>query len=166
MEEIWKVVEEFPTYEVSNLGRIKFTKSNTIKTTKIKNGRVIIRFKINNKQYERFLSRILAIAFIPNPENKSDVNHIDENPLNNDLSNLEWTTRKENNNHGTRNKRASLKMLKNGGKRVKQIDLQGNLIKIYPSCNRTQQHGFTFSLVAKVCRGEQNTHKGFKWEYV
>lgn len=64
-----------------------------------KKGYWVVHFKVNHKRIVRQMHRLLACAFIPNPENKPTVNHKDGNKLNNELSNLEWATHKENNWH-------------------------------------------------------------------
>lgn len=108
MEEIWKDIKEYEgIYQVSNLGRVKSLKHS--KEGKLLKGRVtgkgylsVALFR-NSVRKSNSIHRLVAEAFIPNPENKPEVNHIDENKLNNDVSNLEWVTSKENSNHGTRN---------------------------------------------------------------
>lgn len=68
-----------------------------------------VQFTVDGKRHTTGVHRLVAIAFIPNPENKSDVNHIDGNKSNNHVSNLEWCTHKENMAHGKR-----LKLFKPG----------------------------------------------------
>ena len=63
----------------------------------------------DGKKKRYLVHRLVAIAFIPNPNNYKEVNHKDENPSNNNVKNLEWCTREYNNNYGTRNKKASEK---------------------------------------------------------
>ena len=89
-------------YYISNFGRVWNKKNKDW----LKNHENQGRYKVNmyNKQF--ILSRIVAQTFIPNPDNKPEVNHKDENPANNRADNLEWMTRKENNNYGTRIQRA------------------------------------------------------------
>lgn len=112
-KEIWKKIDWSPDYEISNYGRIKSYKHDKIngKLRKLrpdpKRGYVTIRLpNIYTGQYKRTgIHRLVAESFIPNPDNKEQVNHIDENKANNYFKNLEWTTSKENCNHGTRNER-------------------------------------------------------------
>jgi uncharacterized membrane protein len=111
--EIWKDIKEFEGYyQVSNLARIKSIqrlKSNgngmqlqpeKIKNIQIqKNGYQYVNLYKDNKNHTRRLHRLVAEAFIPNRENKPDVNHIDANKTNNLPNNLEWATKKENTRH-------------------------------------------------------------------
>lgn len=105
MEEIWKDVVGYEgLYQVSNLGRIKsFVKhtgnGNILKNFKNTDGYDLVIITNGIKRSTKTVHRLMAIAFIPNPENKPQVNHIDANKKNNNLSNLEWVTRSENTLH-------------------------------------------------------------------
>lgn len=95
-------VKEFEGYlEISRLGVIKRGK-HVFKHTETTAGYWRVNISIKNKKYYRFVHRLLAIAFLPNPENKPYINHIDGNPKNNSLENLEWCTAAENNLHAFR----------------------------------------------------------------
>lgn len=101
MEEMWVTVDEFPKYMVSNFGRIKNNKNRILKTGVHRDGYSQICLRKNKKSYTRKIHRLVAIAFISNPENKPVVNHIDEDRTNNQVNNLEWMTIKENNLYGS-----------------------------------------------------------------
>ena len=139
--EVWKPIKGYENlYEVSNLGNIKslsreiitsnnkkyFTKCKILKKDISNKGYYRVIFKINKKSKHYSVSRLVAEAFIPNPNNLPCVNHKDENPLNNCVSNLEWCTHKYNMNYGTRNQRISKN--KRNKEKINQYDLQGNYI--------------------------------------
>ncbi len=107
-----------------------------------------------------YVHRILAIAFIPNPENKKCVNHIDGNKLNNELSNLEWVTHGENNSHAIK---IGLKKSIHPARGVIQMDLNGNEIARY----RTSEDvpGFNSGTICKAANSG-GIGKGFKWKYI
>lgn len=85
---------------ISEIGVVINTKTGKVKTQRVaKNGYYTVNIIENNKATVMYVHRLLALTFIPNPENKRTVNHIDGNKLNNSLSNLEWSTDKENIKH-------------------------------------------------------------------
>lgn len=118
MEEIWKDIEGYEGYyQVSNLGRVRsldhidcrgrHIKGKTTKQLKDKDGYYYVQLNKNGVQTKKKVHRLVAIAFIPNPENKREVSHLDETKTNNQVSNLEWATSKENNNMPIRRQRLS-----------------------------------------------------------
>lgn len=171
--EIWKDVVDFEgLYQVSNFGRVHSIKTNCILmhcNNKLGYARLILRK--NKKNYGCQVHRLVAIAFIPNINNYPEVNHKDENPRNNKLENLEWCTKKYNNNYGTKIQRqvANTDYSSIGekqSKKVKQISLDGNAIKTWSSANECKrQLGLDNSWIAHCCRGNQKTAYGFRWEY-
>ena len=94
-EEVWKEIINFPNYKISNLGNVINIKTNYIKKLSLKNGYYCTHLSKNDKDTYYLVHRLVAIHFIPNPENKPTVNHIDKNKLNNTLDNLEWATHSE-----------------------------------------------------------------------
>ena len=147
MKEVWKPVpiKEFEnSHSVSNLGRVKSNK-RLIHNSKFKtkyttqmNEKILVGnlrqgycdVKLNNKKTFR-VHRLVALAFIPNPDNKCCVNHKDGNKLNNNVSNLEWVTNQENMTHAKENNLLSKGKNHYRAKSIIQLDLNGNFIAKY-----------------------------------
>ena len=154
-------IEGFEKYEVSNLGKVRNIKSGRILKPYLNhNGYLKHHLYKHNKLKELFLHRIIAIAFIDNHEEKPCVNHIDENKLNNDLSNLEWCTERENAIHGTRIKRIAEKNFK----KVIQLDLNDNVLNEFESMKQAEQETGVFATsISACCNGKVKSAGGFKW---
>ena len=122
MKEVWKDIKDYEgLYQVSNLGRIKsvdriikrkkngdyFQKGRILNLQIAKNGYYICKLSYQNKKPSKNVHKLVAEAFISNPNNYPCINHKDENKLNNNVNNLEWCTCKYNNNYGTKKERIS-----------------------------------------------------------
>ena len=104
----WKQIQGYENYEVSNEGQVRNRKTGKVlKPQKNNSGYLLVGLRKNGKQKWYSVHRLVAQAFIPNPHNKPTVNHIDENKENNNVSNLEWMTYAEQNEHGTRIERVA-----------------------------------------------------------
>ena len=137
MEEVWKEIKDYPMYEISSLGRVRSYCSKShgerrrVDIPKIlsnKIDRIGYSFiHLNNEKGRRPLRihRLVAEAFIPNPNSYPEVNHIDENKQNNCISNLEWCTRLQNVRHS--------KVWESVKREVNQYDSEHNLIKTWYS---------------------------------
>lgn len=169
-------------YEVSNLGRIKnLNYRNTGKERLMnpsENGKGYFQVCLSKNGNTKMCSvhRLVAQTFIPNPENKPCINHKiqgkkgksmnfvffnEDGSVNKERTTIEWVTYKENNDYGNRTERAA----KARSKRVLQLSLSGDLIKVWESVNECGRNGFSQSCVCDCCNGKRKTHKGFRWEY-
>ena len=96
-DERWKRVKEFPEYWVSNRGRVYSTVTDRfIEGTRLRSGYIDVSLKIAGERFHRYLHRMVAEAFIPNPDNYPIVRHLDDDPSNNDVENLAWGTQTDN----------------------------------------------------------------------
>lgn len=183
MKEVWKPVVGYEgLYEVSSDGRVKslFRYKKELKPNITRNGYATVELFKDKSSKRLLIHRLVAMAFIPNPDNLPQVNHIDENKLNNDVSNLEWITAKENMNFGTRNKRQKdatnysdekRKFIarengKKASRSVMQFSLDGNFIEKY--CSGKDAHKQTcinHSHIMECCSGKRKTAGGYVWKY-
>jgi hypothetical protein len=176
--ENWLPIQGYEgVYEVSNFGNIRSVKTTVPCLMKLnfkKNGYVYICLSDNNKKNHFRVHRVVAIAFISNPGNKSVVNHKDGDKANNKVENLEWVTSSENDIHAYKNGlRVSPKVWTgkkgadhNRSVKVIQQDLSGNFIEQYDSSQQAKMiTGIPHQNIIKVCRGQRATAGGFKWEY-
>ena len=100
IEEIWVDIKEYEgLYQISNMGRVRNSKNKIKKSRVTKSGYVIIDLNKDKHPQTFYVHRLVAEAFIPNPDNKLYVDHIDTNKENNNVNNLRWATAKENMNN-------------------------------------------------------------------
>lgn len=167
--EQWKDIIYEKDYQISNLGRIKsfkWGKERILKQSQCMNGYYYVCLSKNGIVKNYFVHRLVAEAFIPNPNNLPCVNHKDEDKSNNIVSNLEWCDVKYNTNYGTRNKRIG-KSNTNGklSKPVLQYTLDGQFVKEWSSTMECKRNGYNHSHIIECCRKNRKTHKGFIWKY-
>jgi len=181
--EIWVPVRDYESkYEISNFGRVKSIGGYSVRRG---NGSYILEEKIlspwvNKAGYSsvklnqdlkisRRVHRIIAEAFIPNPENKPFVDHIDGNPSNNSISNLRWCTQKENMNNPISVKRCSMSRmgkLPSNMRAVEKCSIDGCVISEYPSIEEAaRQNSVLGSSITDVCRNRRKSCGGYNWKY-
>lgn len=171
MIEIWRDIVGYEgLYQVSNLGRVKalgngnarnpnWQKERILKAEKDINGylRVSLSKEGNKKHYR--VHRLVATAFIPNPDSLPQINHISEDKTNNVCSNLEWCSAKYNSNFGTRIQR----VVEKNSKQILCIETN----KIYQSATQIERElGYPHQSISKVCTGKRNTYKGLHFKFV
>ena len=168
MKEIWKDIKGSEgKYQVSNLGRIQSLNyrgsgKNHILSTTIINGYTAIVFRVNGVYKSHLVHRLVAEAFIPNPEGKPHVDHINTVRTDNRVENLRWCTRAENmNNPLTIAKLNKYRNSVHYTEQVIQMTEQGKIIGIYPNAKMTGIHH-----VGRCCNGERKTAGGYKWQYI
>jgi len=187
-KDTWAKIKGFPFYEVSNCGRVRSIRNTIVR----KNG---ASFTIRGKEllgsdngsgYLRvylyadglkkraYIHRLVASAFIDNPNDAPFINHKDNNPMNNAVENLEWCTHEENmawmRKQG-RDKRTK-KWLQNlyesqerFRKPVTAISILTGEVKNFTSVNATKSHGFCPSCVSQCCNGIHGSHSGYYWKF-
>jgi hypothetical protein len=195
MKEIWKPAINYEGYyEISNLGNVlslervieyeyktksgiiikkrSFKKSKKLKTHINNAGYYTTDFQVNKIKQTIAIHRLIAEAFIPNPENKLTVNHKDGIKTNIAISNLEWATYSENNKHAVDNNlRQSPWTGKFGNmhplsKPIIQYDKTYNKINEFTNAREAQRiTGINYKHISSCCLGKRKTHGGYIWKY-
>lgn len=186
--EVWRTIPGWDLYEVSNFGNVRGKRRTiinnkgsyvrrqvSIKPRKDKHGYYQFHMVQDGRKKLMKVHRAVAMAFIPNPENKPCVNHIDNNPANNRLDNLEWVTHQENTDwmikqgrfkrtqqwldqlHKTQKERQYKPVIATNKKTGEEIE--------FKSVNSTKSKGFEPSCVSNCCNGIRLSHKGYTWRF-
>lgn len=198
MQEIWKDIDGYEgLYQVSNLGNVKslnYRKQNYSKnlTPKVNNcGRLWVELRKNGSRKQILIHRLVAIAFIPNENNFPQINHKDENTMNNVVENLEWCDAEYNSNYSWKRhpewkKKSVPKNIirgedwkrvhkshpggwKNGPKdrrKIFQCSLNGEVLNEWNSISEVSRiNNWNYSSIKRCCDGERKSAYGFKWQY-
>lgn len=180
MAEIWKPVVEYDGfYEVSNLGRVrsverivrssrgnatKRSPGKLLKQIPLKSGYLTVEFCKYGIRKKKLVHRLVADAFLDNPNGMPQVNHKDEDKSNNCVENLEWCDAKYNNNYGTKNLRVSEKNKVSKCKPVAQIR-DGVVISIFPS-TISAKHIADPGHIGACALGKRLSAGGYSWQYI
>ena len=160
-------------YQVSSEGRVKSlertdswgrtVKERILKPNVVGRGYLRVVLYAGGKTRMFYVHRLVCQSFHENPGNKPQVNHINEDKTDNRACNLEWCTRRENINHGSRNERVA----KAQSKPVGQYTLDGDLVKAWQSTNEVErQTGFSCGNISEVANGKRKTAHGYRWKYI
>ena len=180
-DEVWRDVKGYEgQYQVSNKGNVRSVdrinhigrrhSGRTLRSAYSADGYPQVALCKNGKMKTKYIHRLVAEAFIPNPNNSPQINHIDEVKDNNNVENLEWCTSKYNINHGTRNERVS--------KKVRAVNIKNGEVLTFSSTSEAGRKGHNQSAVAAACKGvykspngnliggDGRTYKGHRWYYI
>lgn len=163
--EIWKPIKGFEgEYEISNFGQVKSLKTNIIlHQYEYRAGYLEVHLRQHSKKFHKKIHRLVAEAFLPNPNNYPEVNHKDENKKNNRFDNLEWCTHQYNSTYNGKHIRSGAKKRKP----VAQYDLEGNFIKEYVSqTEASKQTGILQGAISNCALGYQKQVGGYIWRFV
>ena len=171
--EEWNDIKNYEgIYKVSNKGNVKsipridangvWREEKILKPILAKSGYLVVGLSKNGKEKQYRIHRLVAEAFIPNPNSFSCINHKDEDRTNNCVENLEWCTIGYNNNYGNRIK----KVIKSMGKPIIAITPSNGSISFYPSISiASRETNSSRRHISGVLKGKRNYHNGRKWRY-
>ena len=169
MREEWKPVRNYEgLYEVSNMGRVKSLNYNKTGKERILKGvdsgigylKVVLCTDGRVKQY--LVHRLVAQAFLENPQNLPMINHKDEVKSNNCVQNLEWCSASYNNSYNDKSKKAGMKL----SKPVFSVDRETGLIMWWQSANEAERcTGIKHGDITKCCQGKRNSAGNHIWFY-
>lgn len=171
MQEIWKNIPEYEgLYQVSNFGRVKsldrfnykghHNLEKILKPVKnVKNNYLYVTLCKNKKTKTFSLHRLVAICFIPNPDNLPVINHKDGNKSNNSVDNLEFCSY-------SHNEREAFRLRLKKTKPILQYDINDNFIKRFDSVKEAKESlSIKGNDIISVCKGRRKTCGGYKWRY-
>lgn len=152
--EIWKDIEGFEgLYAVSTKGRVRNLKTNRIFAERY-DGAGYRAVTLKGKNYN--VHRLMALAFLPNPDNLPQINHIDENKKNNDISNLAWVSIEDNIRHSIHNQSC----------KINQLTLDDELVNVWNSIRQIERElGYKRGGIIRACKGKQEYAYGYIWRY-
>ena len=172
--EIWKDITGYEGfYQVSTHGRVYSHHTHRYLKPFINTyGYPSVILSKYSRTHTTTIHRLVAQAFLPNPEGKREVDHIDADRANNNVNNLRWTTRRENakNPNSTKNYQSMAKRLRHWEGRekpIKQIDKRGVIVRTFRSAREAEREtGIAHQSIAGVLKGKAIIAGGYGWEYL
>ena len=171
----WKDVPGYEgLYQISDNGQVRNSKGRILKPSDNGQGYKMLYLKKDHVGTKFYVHRLVGLVFIKNPENKPCINHIDNNPANNNACNLEWCTHKENFDWMAkqgRNKRTKIWLDRlHGSLQKMQKAVVGTHVKTgetieFDAVNHVVSGGFQPSCVSNCCNGKRATHGGYVWRW-
>lgn len=169
--EKWNVINGYEDYHISNYGRVKTFKKRGDSINGVihgicinRNGYCVLKLYKDGKWKYHLVHRLVAEAFVPNPNNEAYVNHKDENPQNNRADNLEWCSLLYNRRYGTGIERSN----RGKYKKIKGVSVDGNHIVFFDGLKDVEikTNGYFKRINISQCLNKrQKTHNGYKWYY-
>ena len=157
---MWKVISKYPMYETNEFGVIRNRASKYVTTQRMNShGYLFVQLLDEEKNHVCLVHRLVAEAFIPNPENLPLVNHIDECSVHNSVDNLEWISYKGNSNHGTRNER----IVKDRMIPVLSMTENGETVGRYPSVREAARQLSVAEISIRTAIKKKNKCRGLYW---
>lgn len=167
--EEWRIIPGYGgKYMVSNFGRVKsldFNNTGTeqIMALKTNGSHPCANLSYKNQAHQPQVHKLVAEAFIPNPQNKPVVHHINKNPFDNRVENLMWVTYKE---HAELHREHWDDLSDMYSMPVLQCTIDGNLVREWKSFNEIRREtGYSQGNIHSCCNGRRKTYKGFIWKY-
>lgn len=164
----FKLIEGYDDYMVSSDGKVwslKYGKTKELKPRSDKDGYLRVCLCTNGQIAQKLVHRLVAEAFITNPDNKPQVNHEDEDKTNNCVDNLEWCNAEYNTNYGTRNERITKGLVGNNNASKAVVCLETGVV--YPSAHEaSRQTCINRPNISACCNGKRKTAGGYHWAKV
>ena len=181
VNEIWRDIEGYEgLYQISNLGNVKSLnynktgKEKILKNGKDRGGYLQVNLWKNGNGKNYLIHRLVAEAFLPNSDNKPEIDHINTNKTDNRICNLRWCTHKENSNNSlTIDKMSKNAHFKNkfgiehpNSKPIIQFTLDGKLVRKWDSAmDAHRELGINRNCICQCCKGKYKTANGYIWRY-
>lgn len=184
MEEIWKDIEGYEgKYQVSSFGRVRsldrmvptvhnatrMVKGKTLTPWTDRYGYHHVNLWRDCKMKSQQVHRLVATAFIKNPDGLPEVNHKNEDKTDNRADNLEWCNTRYNINYGNRSHKVSQTRISNAmlGLRVEQLTMDGQHVRTFDSIREASRvSGADKSVIVRVCKGRLQSAGGYRWRYI